>query len=244
MIATLQWVTLAVCAGVTIARLPSALRRENRALFYIFALLTLAILLSIEAPYLAIDGVLGGVNVANLVLRFVIFGAIFFVGVKIAKGFGAKREYALLTGKPGMIALAVCSIAVIGTFLLMDTSGSSAGLVQVAAKSDSNATLVEYYGAAGRLYPSYVAAVLVPAMFGAAARNLPWLVRVGALLLGIGSVAIILTLSFPWLPPALGPAEFVTNYTAILCYVVGLTLIWIAKLRTARQRSKKSFTKK
>ncbi len=51
MIDILQWTTLAVCGLVALARIPSALRGENRSLFSIFALMTLAILLSIEAPY-------------------------------------------------------------------------------------------------------------------------------------------------------------------------------------------------
>ena len=70
MIAVLQWSTLAICALIAIARIPSALRGENRSLFYIFTLMTLAILLSIEAPYVAIDQALGGINLANLLLRF------------------------------------------------------------------------------------------------------------------------------------------------------------------------------
>ena len=51
MIAILQWTTLAVCAIVAIARVPSALRGENRSIFGIFVLATLAILLSIDASY-------------------------------------------------------------------------------------------------------------------------------------------------------------------------------------------------
>lgn len=244
MIATLQWVTLAVCAGLTLARLPSALRRENRSLFFIFALITLAILLSIEGPYLAIDQVLGGINLANLLLRFIIFGAIFFLGVKITRGFGATREYRLITAKPGMVALAICSVAVLVTFLLMDTEGSSTGMRAIGSKSESNRALMDFYGAAGRLYPAYVSLVLVPAMTRAVLSTLPWLVRLGALLLGVGSVAVILTLSFPWLPPELGIATFITNYTAILCFVVGLALIWIAKLLRPSRLAKKSYSKK
>lgn len=244
MIATLQWVTLAVCAALTIARLPSALRGENRSLFYIFALITLAILLSIEGPYLAIDQVLGSVNIANLLLRFVIFGAIFFMGVKITRGFGASREYRLVTAAPGMVALGICSAAVVVTFLLMDTAGSSTGMRAVGGRSEVNHALMDFYAAAGRLYPAYVSLVLVPAMARAVASNLPKLVRLGALLLGIGSVAVILTLSFPWLPPELVAVTFITNYTAALCFVLGLALIWIAKLLRPAWRNKKSFSKK
>ena len=77
MIATLQWTTLGVCCFVTLARVPSVLRGENRSLFAIFAFMTLAILLSIDAPYGAVDQVLGGVNIANVLLRFIISPASF-----------------------------------------------------------------------------------------------------------------------------------------------------------------------
>lgn len=59
MIEILQWSTLAICGLIAVARVPSAVRGENRTLFWIFALMTLAILLSIEAPYVAIDQALG-----------------------------------------------------------------------------------------------------------------------------------------------------------------------------------------
>ncbi len=83
MIEILQWSTLAVCCAAAVARIPSAVRGENRSLFYIFVLATLAILLSIDGPYVAIDGLLGGSNVANLVLRFVLFAVIFFIGTAL-----------------------------------------------------------------------------------------------------------------------------------------------------------------
>ena len=89
MIAILQWTTLAVCSLAAIARIPSALRGENRSLFFVYAFMTVAILLSIEAPYLAVDSVLGGTNLANLLLRFIIFGTGFALGLRIARGFGA-----------------------------------------------------------------------------------------------------------------------------------------------------------
>lgn len=231
MIEILQWSTLAICVVVAAARIPNALRGENRSLFYLFALMALAILLSIEAPYVAIDRILGGVNAANLILRFVIFAAIFFVGIRVTKGFGAPDGYRLITGPIGMAALGLVSVTVVAVFLMMDTAGSSAGLGAVAAKSGRNAVLAEYYGAAGRAYPAYVALVLLPTMCRACRSTLPPLVRLAALLLAIGSVAVGLTLLFPLIPPELGYAQFVINYTAVLCFVVGLALIWVARVR-------------
>jgi hypothetical protein len=234
MIEILQWSTLATCGVVAAARVPSALRGENRTVFCIFALLTLAILLSIDGPYVAIDRALGGINVANLILRFVIFAAIFCVGIRVTRGFGATDGYRMVTGRTGMAVLALISLAVVFLFLLMDSSGSSSGLQDISLRGGPDAMLVEYYGAAGRAYPAYVSLVLLPAMVGAVRSRLPAMVRLAAMLLAAGAVAIALTLLFPVAPPEWSPAKFVINYTAVLCFVVGLTLIWAARIRYGR----------
>lgn len=231
MIEILQWSTLVICAALALARIPSALRGENRLLLGILLLMTLAILLSIQAPYVAIDQALGGRNLANLILRFIIFGAILLVGVRAARGFDASDALRLITGRVGVLALTLAGAAVIVTFLLMDTEGSSAGLQSVAAKDPHHAALVEYYGAAGRLYPCYVSFVLVPAMVRALRSTLPGLVRAAASLFCVGAVAIALSLLSPVIPPGMGYLRFIVNYTAVLCYVLGLSLIWVAKLR-------------
>lgn len=230
MIAVLQWATLTACALAAVARIPSALRGENRSLFFVYAFMTAAILLSIEAPYLAVDGVLGGVNIANLLLRFIIFGTIFALGLRIARGFGAEDGLRLLTGPPGIAFAGAASVALVVLFLMMDTAGSSAGLVAVYAKDANNATLVEFYGAAGRLYPAYVTLALLPAMVRAVRSRLPGLVRLGAALLGAGSVAITLSLLSPVIPAPLGYLRYIFNYAAILSLVAGLAVIWASKM--------------
>lgn len=236
MIAILQWTTLAACALAAIARVPSALRGENRTLFFMYFLLTVAILLSIEAPYVAIDQALGGLNLANVILRFIVFGAIFALGLRIARGFGADDALRLLTGPVGIAVAALASLAVVVSFLMMDTAGSSAGLVQIHAKDARNAVLVEYYGAAGRLYPAYVMLALLPAMLRTVGSSLPGLVRAGAALLAVGSVAITLSLLFPVIPESLAYLRFVINYTAILCIIVGLATFWLSKALAKRTR--------
>jgi hypothetical protein len=239
MIETLQWTTLAICALISVARIPSTLRGENRSLFGIFALMTLAILLSIQGPYIVIDQALGGINLANLLLRFVIFGAIFFMGVRISRGFGADNAHRLITGRTGMLVLLAVSAVMVALFFAMDTAGSSAGLSAISGKDARHFALVEYYGAAGRAYPAFVALVLVPAMVHAVRDRLPILVRIAAALLALGGVAVALTLLFPVIPPALGQIEFIINYTAVLCFVLGLALIWAARVvsrRTAASR--------
>lgn len=234
MIEILQWSTLATCGLIAVARIPSAVRGENRSLFYIFALLTVAILLSIEAPYIVVDRALGGVNLANLLLRFIIFAAIYFVGIRVTRGFGAEHAYRLITGKAGMAVLLVVSLVMTLLFFLMDTAGSSAGMDAVAGKDHRHGVLVEYYGAAGRAYPSYVSMVLVPATVRAVGSRLPVLVRLAAGLLAVGGVAIALTLLFPVVPEEWSAGKFIVNYTAVLCFVLGLALIWVARVRSSK----------
>jgi hypothetical protein len=235
MIEILQWATLIASGAAALSRVPNLIRRKNRSIFYALALLTLAILLSINGPYMAIDAFLGSANVANLLLRFIIFGAIFFLALRIAAGFGDSRGVQLIRGRPGMLALGLISAVLVVCFALMDTAGSSAGLADVAAKNRQNGLLVEYYGAAGRAYPAFVSLAILPGMLRAARSSLPALIRMSAALLAVGCIAIPLSLLFPVIPPALGFLRFVVNYTAILCFVAGLALIWLANGRAGRK---------
>lgn len=144
-----------------------------------------------------------------------------------------------------MAVLALVSLAVVGVFLLMDSKGSSSGLAQISTRGGIDAALVEYYGAAGRAYPAYVSLVLLPAMVRALRSSLPVAIRSAAFLLAVGAVAIALTLLFPVMPSGWGPAKFVVNYTAVLCFVVGLALIWAARVRYGRSAARPgTFTEK
>ncbi|WP_457972478.1 hypothetical protein [Arthrobacter sp. D1-17] len=236
MIEILQWTTLAACAAAALWRIPSFRKKKNRSLFYIFALLTLAILLSIKGPYAAIDGLLGGMNVANLLLRFIIFAAIYFLGIRIATGFGDNGGLTLIRGRSGVLVLGLISVALVILFALMDTEGSSAGMIAVGGKDERNAALVEFYGAAGRAYPAYICLAILPGLMRAVGSTLPVPLRISALLMAVGAIAIPLSLLFPVIPPALGFLPFIINYTAILCFVGGFMLVWVAKGRAARKQ--------
>ena len=113
----------------------------------------------------------------------------------------------------------VISVAVVGVFLLMDTTGSSAGLSAVSDRDARHAMLAEYYGAAGRAYPAFVALVLLPAMVRAALGRLP--VRCALRLHSWALAPSPLRCPCCSLPAADIPhaVAFVVNYTAILCFV-------------------------
>lgn len=237
MIEIIQWTTLACCAAAAAARIPSTIRGENRPLFTIFALMTLVNLLSIQGPYACIDQALGGINLANLLLRVLIFAVIFLMGVRISKGFGAQDAHRLISGPAGLAILAVTSLAVVGSFLIMDTGSSSARLAGVAGVDPWNSVVYEFYGSAGRLYPAYVALTLLPAMVRAVPSRLPLLIRVAAAFLGLGATITSLTLSFPLLPRGEADIRLLVSYLAALCFVAGLALIWGAK-KAARRTAK------
>ncbi|MET4135229.1 hypothetical protein [Pseudarthrobacter sp. PvP090] len=238
MIAILQWTTLAVCALVAIARIPSALRGENRSIFGVFVLSTLAILLSIDVSYLAIDSWLGSENYTNLILRFVVYGTVLLAGYRIAKAFDAQTSIRLIIGPAGLGVLTVIGIATLGLFLAADTTGSVTGLTTLPARSPENAALIEWYAAAGRLYPSFVAACILPATYLAIRRRLPFAIRIGALLLTVAFAAMAFGSFYPLIPSEAGYLKAVINYTAVLCLALGLAFVWISSLMAKRRASR------
>ncbi|MGX9902169.1 hypothetical protein ACW0JT_24315 [Arthrobacter sp. SA17] len=244
MIEILQWSTLAVCSALALARIPSALRGLNRSLFGIFVLATVAILLSIREPYLAVDSWLGSENYTNLILRFIIYVTVFLAGRGVAKAFNDSRALRRLTGPVGAGVLGLIMLTTVVLFLLADTTGSSTGLVALPNKSPENSLLIELYAAAGRLYPAYVAACLLPATLKAVGQSLPGAVRFGAALLSLGFLALILGMLFPIIPASLGFLQWIINYTAVLALMAGLTSIWIGRVLMRRAKpSLRSFTK-
>ena len=234
MIAILQWTTLAVCALVAILRVPSALRGENRSIFGVFVLMTVAILLGIDASYEAIDSWLGSQNYTNLILRFVVYGTVLLAGYRIAKAFDAKKSIRLIVGPVGRGVLSVIGIATVLLFLFADTAGTVTGLRDLPARSPQNAALIESYAAAGRLYPSFVAVCILPATFLAISQRLPRAIRIGALLLTIAFAGMALGSFFPLIPPEVGYVESIINYSSILCLALGLAFVWISSLMSKR----------
>lgn len=234
MIATLQWTTLAVCGIVALARIPSALRGENRSVFGIFMLATFAVLLSIDVTYTAVDSWLGSQNYANLILRFVIYGTVLLAGYRIAKAFDAQKSIRLIVGPVGLGGLSLIGIATVALFLLADTAGTATGLTTLPARSPENAALIEWYAAAGRLYPSYVAACILPATYQAIRQRLPTAIRIGALLLTVSFAAMAFASFFPLISPEVGQVKAIINYTSVLCLALGLAFVWISSVAAKR----------
>lgn len=234
MIATLQWGTLIICSVVLLLRVPDAIQGRNRTVFWILVLATLCSLLSVPGPYEAIDAALGGWNLTHLILRFLVFAAVLLVGLRVATGLADTRCYRLIAGPAGRWALAVSAAAVAVTFFLMDTRGSSAGMLDITNNSGRNAVLAPFYAAAGRTYPAFVSLALLPALLATTRSQLPRLVRAAALLTCLGALATACSVPASFAPEDWGLAQQTVNYVAVLGYVLGLGMFW-ASGRAAKE---------
>lgn len=244
MMATLEWVTLAVCSAALLLRAPDAMRGRNRAVFGILLLATLCSVLAVSELYEVIDGALGGWGVTSLVLRYLVFATVLLVGLRLTRGLGAARGHSLIAGGIGRWALGICCLAVTVTFFLMHTYGAPAGLQAPAAAGDGNPALVSLYAAAGRTYPAYVSIILMPHLLAAVRSHLPRLVRAGALLVLLGALFAALSLPASSVPPTWAVAQHVVNYGAVLGYVVGLALFWFSGLISDKSGNAKATLRK
>ncbi|MBT2552273.1 hypothetical protein [Arthrobacter sp. ISL-5] len=227
----LQWTTLIVCAAATAARIPSALRGTNRSLFFIFLLATAAGVLSLDVFYLPIDRALGGINLASFLLRLIVFAAIYLVAYRVSRAFGARDAYALISGRIGLSVLGLFSAALVTLFLLMDFSASSAGLADTGGRSQRNAALLPYYWATARGYPTYISLALLPSLVRTLGSRLPALVRAGAGLMAAGAVATTAGFLLEFAAPAFALERLVVNNAAVLFFVSGLIMVWLARVR-------------
>lgn len=230
MTAVLPWATLLVCLAITIARIPSLLRGENRVVFYIFALITLDILLSIEAPYLAIDALLGGVNVTNLILRFLLYGTFLLMGIKIAMGFASRSAERAIRGPWGLTVLGITVALTTFFFVITDTRGSTAGMTGLTWGPS-----MEAYAALGRFYPGYVSACLLPAIWRTIVGRYPALLRAASALLFIGLALLLVSQLFPLIPLVHLWLRSLINYSAVLATAIGLAGIWFSKAFARRK---------
>ena len=231
----LPWITLVVCAGAALARLPSAVRGVNPTLFFIFLLATAAAVLSIEQFYMAIDGALGGINIAHVVLRLIVFATIYLIAVRVTKGFGAPDAHRMIAGRPGLAMLAIFSAALVTVFLLMEPAASSARFKDAGAVSARNEALLPYYWAAARGYLAYVSLALLPALLRSVKESLPPLVRSVAALMAAGALATVAGLGLEFAPPQLLVVAPAVHNGAVVFYISGLVLVWLARVKAARR---------
>ncbi len=225
----IQWLVLASCIVFALLRLPDAIRGRGRSVFAAMVLLVVAVGLSLPQIYLPVDGLLGGVNIANLVIRFSLFAIFVLLGIRIAGAFRSPRTRWLIVGPLGLTVLGAVGLVTIVLFALSDLPESSTGLF---AYGDQDT--VRLYAEVGRLYPGYVAACLVlPAWKGLLDPAGGLAYRSASALLAVGFSAVVVFAVLCLLAGAhLGAWEIILPFGSILLVVSGLTVIWASRRRT------------
>ncbi|WP_138444575.1 hypothetical protein [Sinomonas susongensis] len=229
----LQWATCAVVTILLLTRLPAFLHGHNRLMFWLMTLLDLAVLLSIEGPYLAVDRLLGGHNMANLILRFVIYGFVLLLGVRVARAFSGYRAERALLGPFGLGLLAASSAVLVASFVLSDVTTSRVGF-----NTPDLELWPAVYGTMGRIYPTFTGIVLLPVLASTVRRPGPPLLRWAAAFLGLGYVDLAVSNIITVLPKEDLWLSQSINYSTILLICVGLALVWVSSvLGKARSRN-------
>ncbi|HSU70931.1 MAG TPA: hypothetical protein VLI70_05690 [Micrococcaceae bacterium] len=236
MITVMQWVALGLGVACAAWRLPAAIRGRNASLFWAFLLIAIAVGLSLPAIYLPVDGLLGGRNFANLILRFALYAIFFILASKIAAAYRSPRAERLIRGPIGISVLLVICVGTVVPFLLSDLPVSSTGLAKYLDQAP-----VGFYIAAGRLYPAYAAACLiVPTAIATRSSHLRLERVAAACICAAFSMVVLMTVVQLAFFHGYGPTPLLTiinllSYGAIICLTVGLGLVWLSIRSQARK---------
>ncbi len=233
----LQWTALAACLVCTAWRLPAMLRGRNRSLFWIFAMASLAVGLSIHSIYMPVDTLLGGINVANVILRLSLFGAVFLLASKVAAAYSSPLARSMVRGPVGIAVLALCSLGIWICFFASTKGPTSVGLSDL---PDEPALAV--YGWIGLAYMAYAAACVVIPTARAAFSPRPVLDRAAALLMSIGFLLVLFTIPIQAAPNPNYKLLAADSFSAMLFISAGLALVWISFLRRPMKRIDHSHT--
>jgi len=227
MTSILQWMALLACVTCTLWRFPAMRQGRNRGLFWAFAMVSVSVALSIPAIYLGVDGLLGGVNLANVILRLSLFAVFFLLASKVAAAYSSPLARRMIRGPVGLAVLAACSAGIWITYFISDLHGSSAGLWGF-----SDQPSVQAYAWFGRLYPAYAALCLVQPTWRAAFSRRPLLDRVAAMSMCAGfimAVAATLVQMSPWEEG--GELLELLSFGAILLVAAGLAMVWVSFIK-------------
>ncbi|MDN4609671.1 hypothetical protein [Arthrobacter burdickii] len=231
---TIQWAALCLCVVGAAVRVPEVRRGRGRTVFTALVLLTVAVGLSVAPIYTAVDGLLGGVNIANLLLRLALYAVFVLLGARMAAAFDSPLARRLVVGPFGLAILGLTVAATLYFFVASELPGSSTGL-----RNFMDQDTVQQYAALGRLYPGYVAACLVaPATASVLDQHARLIHRVACAFLAGGFSLVVVFVLLRLTPIRLGALDIVLPFSAILLTVVGLGLIWLSHVRSRRRRAR------
>ena len=229
----IQWLALVLCVIFAAMRLPDALRGKGRCVFAVLALLGFAVALSLAPIYLFVDGLLGGNNIANLLIRFSMYAIMLLLGLRGAAAFRSERALTYIRGPVGIAALVLTVTATVILFVLSDLPESSTGL-----RAYADQTTVHWYSHLGRMYPAYVGACLLgPAIASARDTSARVLHRTAAALMATGFAMALVHTAVKLTGIETGAADLILPFGAIVLVATGLTAVWLSRRRALADRS-------
>lgn len=227
---TFQVVAFVLSSLFALFRLPDAIRGRNRSMFFCMVLIAVATGLSLPLFYEFVDPLLGGMNLANLLLRNALYGVFVILGLRGAAAFGADWARRLIIGPIGLLVFGVIVVLTAGFFAASDIPETSTGLLDY-----SGQVTVEVYGMLGRLYPAYVAAcVCAPALAAAVNSRYRMPHRIGSGLFGTG-LAVVVVFTALTMVMDLGIFMVLLPFSAVILVTLGLTVMWISRRVSQRQ---------
>lgn len=228
------WATLVLCVVLAALRIPAALQGRNLPALAAFVLVSAVIALAIPPIYLTVDGLLGAVNITNLISHLILNAAFIVIGVRVAAAVASKPARQLIIGPWGKRIFLLSSAAIVSMFFLADVPAPSMGL-----NAYADQFWVEMYRLAGRIYPAFVAVALIPASLKAfrTTFGVPLLrTASGCFALGFSLVSVLplVQLAGMWLEVA--PLVDMIIYPALMLVAVAPTLTWVSKRLHAKQQ--------
>ena len=233
-----NWIagTLAVAFSVLVmVRAPGALRDQAKVRVWLAHLvMALVLWLSVTPVYMAVDALLGGRNIANLVSHFGFYLMFWLGGTEVALGIGRHDLYRLIRGHTGALVLGLGAAAMTATFILAAPEYSAMGL-----NPFRDDPMVVLYKATSYLYPAFVAALLArpllraslecTGMSGSAMR----LMAIGFMLVPLVPLAHLGEL----VAPGYAMVVDLVLYPSIVLVATGTTMAFIARIRCNRSIS-------
>lgn len=230
---TVHLSALVVSGLFTLRRLPLAVKGRNPLLFWALLMLTVAIALANSSIYLAVDHALGGLNIANLIIRFAMYGFVLIFGLKAAVAFRSPLAGKCIGGSIGLAVLGVFAVLMVVLFVLADMPFSSPGL-----RDYGEQLPIIVYTSLGRAYPAYVSACLIGQALATAVhpRRQP-LIRIASALIAAGLSGAVLYALQDHTPWDVSPWDHLVPYSALISCTLGLALL--GGRRVAKNREEK-----
>lgn len=233
-------VALVVCFVALIVKIPRALKGHGRPSTWGLAMLSGAMLLTVAEVYVPIDRVLGGLNLANVIVRALGFGTAAAMAVTLARIFDSVRVERFVLSWRGALVIAASTAAEVVLLVLAHPQQSGPGVPPL-GRDDH---FYSWYTAIGALYPAVLAGILlIPTVRYIVDARRDWVTRLAFALMAGGLFGLVIV-GASWLMYALGAVGIMQGFhwipwATVILFASGLLVHavegWVRRLATKPQ---------